>query len=97
MTDHRHHRSACSIFYRNRYAWLLDTSDQLAAQLARAGEPEPIHIEENDTTFTVDWKGHYRIEGHSFSWIKIGPPPSLNTRRKSSLRPVDLKISNMFG
>src|SRR6476660_9915910 len=45
-------------------AWLLDPADQLAAQLARDGDPEPIHIEEeNDTTFAIGWKGHYRIEG----------------------------------
>jgi hypothetical protein len=50
-------------------AWLLDPSDQLAAQLARAGDPEPIHIEENDTTFTIDWKGHYRIEGPAFVFL----------------------------
>jgi hypothetical protein len=50
-------------------AWLLDPSDQLAAPLARAGDPEPIHIEENDTTFTIDWKGHYRIEGSAFVFL----------------------------
>ena len=44
-------------------AWLLDPSDQLAARLARDGDPEPIHIEETDTTFAIGWKGHYRIEG----------------------------------
>jgi hypothetical protein len=37
-------------------AWLLDPSDQLAAQVARDGDPEPIHIEETDTTFV-------RLEG----------------------------------
>ena len=47
-------------------AWLLDPSDQLAARLARDGEPEPIHVEETDTTFAIDWKGHYRIEGAAF-------------------------------
>jgi hypothetical protein len=30
-------------------AWLLDPADRLAARLARAGEIEPIHIEETDT------------------------------------------------
>src|ERR1700726_4384522 len=44
-------------------AWVLDPSDQLAARLARDGDPEPFHIEENETTFTIDWKGSYRIEG----------------------------------
>ena len=47
-------------------AWLLDPSDQLAARLARDGDPEPIHIEENDSSFVIDWKGDYRIEGPAF-------------------------------
>ena len=50
-------------------AWLLDPSDQLAARLARYGEPEPIHIEETDTTFAIGWKGHYRIEGPAFVYL----------------------------
>ena len=41
-------------------------SDQLAARLARDGDPEPVHIEENDTSFVIDWKGNYRIEGPAF-------------------------------
>ena len=44
----------------------LDPSDQLAARLARDGDPEPVHIEENDTSFVIDWKGNYRIEGPAF-------------------------------
>jgi hypothetical protein len=47
-------------------AWLLDGADQLAARLARDGDPEPIHIEETDTTFAIDWKGRYRIDGAAF-------------------------------
>ena len=50
-------------------AWLLDPSDQLAARLARDGDPEPIRIEENDTAFAIDWKGRYRIEGFAFIYI----------------------------
>jgi hypothetical protein len=50
-------------------AWLLDASDQLAARLARDGGPEPIHIEETDTTFAIGWKGHYRIEGAAFVYF----------------------------
>ena len=50
-------------------AWLLDPSDQLAARLAHDGDPEPFHIEENETTFTIDWKGHYRIEGAAFVYM----------------------------
>jgi hypothetical protein len=65
-------------------AWLLDPSDQLAARLARDGDPEPFHIEENETTFTIDWKGSYRIrELHSFTGIEEpdGSPPSTDIRR----------------
>jgi hypothetical protein len=47
-------------------AWLLDVTDQLAVRLARAGDPEPIHLEETDTSFAIEWKGHYRIEGPAF-------------------------------
>ena len=50
-------------------AWLLDPSDQLAARLARDGDPEPFHIEENETTFTIEWKGSYRIEGATFVYM----------------------------
>jgi hypothetical protein len=50
-------------------AWLLDPSDQLAARLARDGDPEPFHIEENETTFTIEWKGSYRIEGAAFVYM----------------------------
>ena len=47
-------------------AWLLDRSDHLATRIARDGDPEPIHIEETDTSFAIDSKGHYRIEGPTF-------------------------------
>jgi hypothetical protein len=50
-------------------AWLLDPSDQLAARLARDGDPEPFHIEENETTFTIEWKGRYRIEGTALVYM----------------------------
>ena len=66
-------------------AWLLDPSDQLAAPLARDGDPEPFDIEETDTTFTIDWKGHYRIEGEPHSFTRIekrdGSAPSTDIRR----------------
>jgi hypothetical protein len=47
-------------------AWLLDRDDHFALRLARQGDPEPFHIEETDTSFAIDWKGHYRIEGGAF-------------------------------
>jgi hypothetical protein len=50
-------------------AWLLDAEDGLAAPLARDGQPEPIHIEETDANFTIDWKGNYRIEGAAFVFV----------------------------
>src|ERR1700694_2988773 len=48
-------------------AWILDPSDQLAARLARDGDPEPIDFEETDTNFAIDWKGNYRIESRAFA------------------------------
>jgi hypothetical protein len=47
-------------------AWLLDVTDQLAARLARDGDPEPIYLEETDTGLAIEWKGRYRIEGPAF-------------------------------
>ena len=47
-------------------AWLLDPADQLAARLARDGDPEPIYIEETDINFAIGWKGHYHIDGSAF-------------------------------
>ena len=47
-------------------AWMLDPTDQLAARLARDGDPEPIEFEETDTNFAISWKGTYRIEGCAF-------------------------------
>jgi hypothetical protein len=63
-------------------AWLLDRSDQLAARLARDGASEPVHIEETDTAFTIDWKG--RSSGTRPTKLPI--PLSLVG-----------KFSNMFG
>lgn len=47
-------------------AWLLDITDKLAARLARDGDPEPIHLEETDTSFAIGWMGNYRIDGPAF-------------------------------
>jgi hypothetical protein len=47
-------------------AWIIDRDDHLALRLARQGDPEPFHIEETDTSFAIDWKGNYRIEGAAF-------------------------------
>lgn len=47
-------------------AWLLDPTEQLAAQLARDGEPEDVYFEDDDVHVAVGWKGCYRIEGNAF-------------------------------
>jgi hypothetical protein len=50
-------------------AWLLDVSDQLAVRVARDGSPEPIQLEESDTTFAIGWKGNYHIDGPAFIYM----------------------------
>jgi hypothetical protein len=45
--------------------WMLRT-DSLRSW---RGMEEPIHIEETDANFTIDWKGHYRIEGDAFVFV----------------------------
>jgi hypothetical protein len=47
-------------------AWMLDPADELAAQLARDGDPLPIHVEETDTNYAIGWHGRYRIDGDAF-------------------------------
>jgi hypothetical protein len=47
-------------------AWIIDREDHLALRLARGGDPELFHIEETATSFAIDWKGLYRIEGGTF-------------------------------
>ncbi len=47
-------------------AWLLDVTDHLAARLAKDGDPDPVHLVETDTSFAIEWKGQYRIEGAAF-------------------------------
>jgi hypothetical protein len=47
-------------------AWMLDPSDRLATPLARDGDPEPIEFEETETSFTINWKGSYHIDGSAF-------------------------------
>jgi hypothetical protein len=50
-------------------AWLLDKEDGLAAPLTRDGDPGLVHIEETDANFTIEWKGHCRIEGDAFIYV----------------------------
>jgi hypothetical protein len=50
-------------------AWLLDPADHLAARIARDGAAEPLHFEETDTNFAIEWKGNYRIDGDTFVYM----------------------------
>ena len=46
-------------------------------KLARDGDPEPGHIEENDTSFVIDWKGNYRIEGPAYQARALSHSPRI--------------------
>jgi hypothetical protein len=77
-------------------ASLLDVSDQLAARVARDGDPESIQLEETDTNFAVGWKGTYRIDGLAFIYT------DRETRRATTIlgyptQAIAREISNMFG
>lgn len=50
-------------------AWLLRPAEHLAAQVARNGAPVPLHFEENDSGFNVEWKGTYQINGAAFLYF----------------------------
>jgi hypothetical protein len=70
-------------------AWMLDPSEHLAVRLASDGHPEPIHIEDTETTFAVAWTGEYGIVGPAFLYTDRkagGSPPCSVTRRRSLLR-----------
>jgi hypothetical protein len=81
-------------------AWLLDVSDHLAARLARDGDPEPIHLEETDTSFAIEWKGRYRIEGPAFIYADRDTgrvTTILGYPTQKLAHTADLEISNIFG
>jgi hypothetical protein len=70
----------------------------------RPWDPELVHIEESDANFTIEWKGHYRIEGDAFIYVDRktggtrGPEPSSDTPRRSWRKPrASTEISNIFG
>jgi hypothetical protein len=81
-------------------AWLLDRDDHLALRLASQGDSEPFHIEETDTSFAIDWKGHYRIDSRAFVYTdrdtgRITTVLGYQTDLLHSKN--ERKISNMFG
>ena len=48
---------------------MLDPADHLAARIARDGAAEPIHFEETDSNFAIEWKGNYRVDGDAFVYM----------------------------
>ena len=77
-------------------AWLLDPSDQLAAPLARDGDPFSVEIKDTDTSFTVAWKGRYRIDGAAFVYAD-NESGSIRTILGYPTRRIADQISNIFG
>jgi hypothetical protein len=82
-------------------AWLLDNEDGLAAPLTRDGNPEPLHFEETDANFTIEWTGQYRIEGDAFIYAdrKTGATRAIlgYPTHKLSMPRAAAEISNIFG
>jgi acyl dehydratase len=75
-------------------AWLLEAMDRLAAQLAR--DREPIHIEETDANFTIDWKGTTASRAtHSSLLIARRAEPELSSDSFNTSGVAE--ISNMSG
>jgi len=51
-------------------AWLLDPVDHLAVPVAQEGDPLPVHIEETDETFAIEWLGTYQIDCPAFAYTE---------------------------
>jgi hypothetical protein len=77
-------------------AWLLDASDRLALRLARDGDPDPIHLEETDASFAIEWKGQYRIDGPAFIYTDRASG-RMTTILGYPTQVIAREISNMFG
>jgi hypothetical protein len=80
-------------------AWVLDPGDQLAARLARDGDPEYIYTEEDDARFAIQWTGTYRIDGSSFIYAdqQTGRVSTILGYPTQRLDQLGLEISNIFG
>ncbi len=80
-------------------AWLLDPADQLAARLARDGDPEHVYFEESDSRFAIGWKGNYRLDGNAFTFIDrdTGLISTILGYPTLRLAQIGSEISNMFG
>ena len=80
-------------------AWLLAPADRLAARLARDGDPEDVYFEESDSRFAIGWKGNYRIDGNTFTFIDrdTGSISTILGYPTLRLSQLGSEISNMFG
>lgn len=47
-------------------AWILDPADQLAARLAKNGDPIDVYVEEGAANYAIGWQGTFRIEANLF-------------------------------
>lgn len=77
-------------------AWILDAAENLAAPIARDGEPLAVDITDTETSFSVQWLGSFRIEGEAFIYRpkKAG---GIRTILGYPTRMLEDQISNMFG
>jgi hypothetical protein len=80
-------------------AWLLDPADQLAARLARDGDPEDLYFEDSETRFAIGWTGNYRVVGDAFVYTDRDTRRALSILGYPTQRIALLghKISNIFG
>jgi hypothetical protein len=80
-------------------AWLLDPADQLAARLARNGDPEDVYFEDSEDRFAIGWKGNYQIDGDAFTFIncETGAASVIFGYPTQRLAKLGSEISNMFG
>ncbi|MFN7173017.1 MAG: hypothetical protein ACK4P3_09580 [Fimbriimonadaceae bacterium] len=80
-------------------AWLLDPAGQLAARLARDGDPEEVYCEENNARFAIGWMGNYRIDGNAFIFTdrQTGRVSTILGYPTKRLLRLASEISNMFG
>ena len=54
-------------------AWILDTDDNLALDLARGGEKQEFTLVDTPYQFSIDWKYNFIIENEKFTvFDKIG-------------------------
>ena len=77
-------------------AWILDGAEQLAAPIARDGEPLSVDIKETDKSFSVQWMGSFRIEGEAFIY-RAKKRGSVRTILGYPTALIAEQISNMFG